>query len=143
MDKKTIILAALASADGVTYTPVQIQKMLFLIDKQIPTFVGGPHFHFEPYDYGPFDAEIYVCLEQLSQEKLIEIVREEGLRWNKYRLTPEGYQKGIVLLGELMDEAKKYIQDVNAFVRKLSFAELVASIYKAFPEMKVNSVFRG
>jgi hypothetical protein len=47
------------------------------------------------------------------------------------------------LLGELPDQAKKYIQDVNALVRKLSFAELVASIYKAFPEMKVNSVFRG
>ena len=142
MEKADFILAALATADGATYTPVQVQKLLFLIDKRIPHLVGGPHFNFEPYDYGPFDAKIYSELVTLAASGLVEIISEPNLRWKKYRLTPDGVSRGMELFNHLGGEAGTYIRTLVDFVRRLSFAELVGAIYKAYPEMKANSVFR-
>src|SRR5206468_7956083 len=88
--KIEMILAALAAGDGATYSPVQIQKLFFLIDKKIPWAFEGPHFNFIPYDYGPFDVRIYSNLSALSIGGFVEILREPGLRWHKYRLTPKG-----------------------------------------------------
>jgi uncharacterized protein len=38
--------------------------------------------------------------------------------------------------------AQEFIGDMSRFVRTRSFKDLVSAIYKAFPEMRVNSVFR-
>ena len=59
------------------------------------------------------------------------------------KLTPEGQQKGEQLLATLASEAQQFTHNASDFVRKLSFAQLVSAIYKAYPEMKVNSVFQG
>ena len=142
MNKADLILAALSAADGATYTPVQVQKLLFLIDRRIPHIVGGPHFNFEPYDYGPFDSRIYAELQSLANAGLVEIITEPTLRWKKYRLTPEGLHRGETLLAQLGPAGASYIKTLVNFVRRLSFGELVGAIYKAYPEMRVNSVFR-
>lgn len=143
MEKKEILLAALATAEGAIHTPVQIQKLLFLIDKKIPTLIGGPYFNFSPYAYGPFDVEIYNLLEELAQEQNVEIISNPNLRWSKYRLTIKGQKKGEEILNTLDKKAADYIKELSSFVRSLSFAELVAAIYNEYPEMKENSVFES
>ena len=143
MEKKEIILAVLATAEGAVHTPVQIQKLLFLIDKKIPNFINGPYFTFIPYSYGPFDAEIYNLLEELAQEENVEIISAPNLRWAKYRLTINGQKKGEKTLNTLDKKVVEYIIMLSSFVRSLSFAELVSTIYKEFPEMKKNSIFEG
>ena len=143
MDKREIILAALATADGAIHTPVQVQKLLFLIDKKISHLVGGPYFNFVPYTYGPFDIGIYRLLEELEEKEEVEIIRNPTLRWSKYRLTIKGQEKGMEVLKEMDQKAADYIKELSLFVRKLSFAELVSAIYKEYPEMKENSVFAG
>ena len=143
MEKKEIILAALATADGVIHTPVQVQKLLFLIDKKISHLVGGPYFNFVAYAYGPFDIEIYRLLEELEEKEEAEIIRNPALRWSKYRLTIKGQEKGVGVLKEMDQKVADYIKELSLFVRKLSFAELVSTIYKEYPEMKKNSVFAG
>ena len=80
MEKREIILAALAPADGVIHTPVQVQKLLFLIDKKIPHLVGGPYFNFVPYAYGPFDTEIYRLLEELEKAHIYIAQLNENLK---------------------------------------------------------------
>jgi uncharacterized protein len=141
--KIDMILAAIAAGDGITYSPVQIQKLLFLVDKKIPWAFDGPHFNFIPYDYGPFDVRIYSNFAALSIGGFVEIVREPELRWHKYRLTPKGLTKGHEILGKLEEPARKFIYKLNKFVMSLSFGELIASVYKAYPDMRVNSVFQG
>jgi hypothetical protein len=143
MTREELILAALAASGGGTHTPVQIQKLLFLIDKKLAAQVGGPHFDFVPYDYGPFDSSIYTCLDRLAARDLVEVISEPNLRWKKYRLRQEGLQRGANVLSSLHPSVQAYLRDLAGFVRRLSFAQLVASIYRAYPEMKVNSVFRG
>jgi hypothetical protein len=143
MDRQSLMLAALAASDGATHSPVQVQKLFLLLDKEIPSHVGGPHFHFVPYDYGPFDAEVYDELTNLEAKDLVVIEREPHTRWKIYRLTPRGQRMGDELLGTMKPSVAAYIRKLSAWVRSLAFAQLVSAIYKEYPEMQVNSVFRG
>ena len=144
LNKEQVVLAALASAAGEVFTPVQIQKLLFLLEKRLwPNHKLGPYFDFAAYDYGPFDADVYVVLENLQKKGLVEIFNKPHLRWNKYKSTTKGAAEGEAVLQSLGENVRNYFQALSEFVRRLSFAELVGAIYKAYPEMKVNSVFRG
>ena len=139
MDSEEIVLAALAPAEGKPHTPVQVQKLLFLIDQEAGELLGR-HFKFKPYHYGPFDKGVYKVLEEIDKKGLITI-RSDG--WQRtYALTPTGQRKGSCLLSDLPKPAQEYIKEVSEFVRKLSFLELVSSIYQQYPDMRKNSVLR-
>jgi len=140
MTRKEIILAALAPAKGDYHSPVQVQKLMFLIDQKIHNLVNGPHFDFKPYNYGPFDKTVYDELEELMNQGLVEAVPQQT--WRNYRLTKRGQEEGERLLGALPETARDYIDRASSFVRSLSFRQLVMAIYKAFPEMRENSVFQ-
>ena len=142
MDKSELMLAALAPAGNDELTPVQVQKLLFLIDRNIAEDVGGTGFHFVPYDYGPFDSSVYDVLRSLEVRQLVSSsVTSRG--WKKYALTTQGVATGQQHLQTLSPRAQEYIKRVSDFVRTTSFSNLVSAIYKAYPDMKVNSVFRG
>ena len=102
---------------------------------------AGPHFKFEPYDYGPFDKQVYLELNKLRDDGLVEIFEANRYGTRIYRLTNEGRLIGEEARCKLPEAVHKYICQVVKLIRSLSFAELVSTIYKACPEMKVNSVF--
>jgi uncharacterized protein len=143
MNRSDLILACFAASGGKTFTPVQMQKLLFLIDKRMPEPVGGPHFNFRPYDYGPFDPAVYSELEKLGHYNLIEIEAIDNRRWKQYRPLPAGLQRGKEVLNGLAPRDGDYFCVLAEYVTNLSFAELVGAIYKAYPEMRENSVFQG
>jgi uncharacterized protein len=102
--------------------------------------VGGPHFDFQPYDFGPFDRDVYDTLETLAAQGL---VYQRRARYQLWTLSPEGYRRGAELLRAYPSAAATYIQQVAAWVRSLPFNRLVAAIYRAYPEMKAKSIFRS
>ena len=136
------VLAVLAASDGVEHTPVQVQKLLFLLDERVGNRVGGPFFNFEPFDYGPFDREVYSELERLQTVGLVEIERDVNTDWKTYRVTGPGLDQGRAYLNALPLNVSEYIRQLSKWVRGLSFADLVSAIYQAYPAMKANSVFR-
>ena len=138
--REDVVVAGLAAAEGAALQPVQVQKLFFLIDKKIPGPIGGPHFDFRPYSYGPFDHEVYVVVERLAREGLAEIVGQ-GSRFRIYMLTPEGQKLGEAILTSMPQSVTEYIRTLSQFVRERSFARLVSAIYDAYPEMRNNSVF--
>ena len=142
MTTEEFVLASLAGGGGKSYSPVQVQKFLFLLDKNIPEAFGGTHFEFEPYDYGPFDKNVYSVLDGLEEEGFVNII-PTGRGWNKYTLTPAGLEKGQNLLPPIDDSMRLYAEKVAEFVTTVSFSELVSAIYAQYPEMKVNSVFNS
>jgi len=142
MQKEELILAALASSGREVYTPIQVQKMMFLIDKKLSDFIGGPYFDFVPYSYGPFDVGIYYSLNKLELEGDVEAVRIPQVAWSKYQLTKQGQEKGEQILNSMETKVSEYVKQLSSFVRSLSFSELVSAIYKEYPEMKINSVFK-
>jgi hypothetical protein len=142
MERHNLVLAALAAGgENASYWPVQVQKLLFLIDREASALVGGPHFDFKPYDYGPFDRAVYVELDTLSAQGLVS-TQNTG-RYRVYTLSPEGFRRGADNLHGLGGAARTYMEQAARWVRSLSFQQLVAAIYNGYPDMKVNSVFRG
>lgn len=142
MDRRDLVLFALAAGgENATFFPVQVQKLLFLIDRRASKFVSDLHsFNFKPYDYGPFDREVYDVLGALSREKMVEIDRSG--RYRKYILTKQGYEKGSEKLKQLPDNIEAFVKETANWVRRLTFQQLVSAIYKAYPDMKTKSIFR-
>jgi hypothetical protein len=141
MNRSDFVLAALATSRGHVWTPVQLQKFFFLLDRKLGAQVGGPFFDFEPYDYGPFDAGVYHQLDALEREGRAQVDRPSfGMK--TYRLTDTGQGRGEASLAELPGPVRDYVRALGDWVCSLTFAQLVTAIYGAFPEMKARSVFR-
>ena len=141
MARSDTVLAALAAAgDGRSFSPVQVQKLFFLLDREGAGLVGGPHFNFRPYDYGPFDREVYSELDMLRLRGLVDTSGSSNYR--SYTLTPDGYASALAELETWSPEAREYANRLVEWVQKLSFQQLVSAIYAKYPDMKVNSVFR-
>ena len=144
MEKEDILLLVVASAKDEPLTPIQLQKTLFLIDKQcqgrIPT---SSFYEFEPYHYGPFDAEVYKDADVLAAEGLVLRFQSDRGAWTNTISTHSGRAKAEQLKKEIEPDIVQYISNVVEWAQRLSFRELIASIYEAYPEYKVNSVFHG
>lgn len=142
LQREQVLLVALSLANGAPFTPVQVQKALFLAMKKLPdAFAPASRYDFQPYDYGPFDRHVYVDAEALERNGLAEIC-VDGRGWNTYAATREGIQQGQQLQAALAPEERDMLGRIVGLVRSLSFSELVSAIYRAYPEMQIRSVFR-
>ena len=143
MDREQIILACLAPGRDCLYEPVQLQKLLFVFQRKAPTAFGDSSFNFYSYDYGPFDPGVYNSVESLARKGLVQILGKPFDRKRFYKLTEAGIEEGNKLLESFDEPCKAFIIKLSNWVRSLTFAQLVGAIYKAFPEMRANSVFQG
>ena len=136
MNKKDLILHVLSLAENRSLSPVQIQKLLFLIDERIShSIIGGKFFNFKPYDFGPFDKQIYIELDSLITDGLIDVEYIEKVKYF--------HLKDISLSTQINSEINDKIKNLCAFVKKCSFKELLTAIYNEYPSMAVNTVFKG
>jgi hypothetical protein len=144
MDRQDLLLALLACAGGRPYSPVQLQKAAFLISKNMPNLVDqGPPFRFVPYDYGPFDSNVYAESQHLHDRGDAVIAPSGVGRWNTHAASDAGLARGSQILQRMPSETREYFESVSNWVRSQSFSSLVKSIYEAYPEMRANSVFRS
>lgn len=144
MNRRDLLLAVLACSDGRPYSPVQIQKAIFLVSRNMPSLISqGPRFNFTPYDYGPFDSSVYSEAEILQDQGYAIVAPSNSGRWSTYAASDAGLGAGREILTRLPPAAREYLASVSRWVRSQSFSSLVKSIYDAYPEMKVNSIFRG
>jgi uncharacterized phage-associated protein len=145
MNRRDWVLLTISAAEGRPVSPVQLQKALFLLSRNLKLGqLRTAHFYaFEAYDYGPFAREIYDDAEALEAEGFI-LIRQVGQpAYREYVSTPAGLQRASILRAELDDEVKDYLDRVVKWVQSMSFDQLVRAIYQAYPDTKVNSVFRG
>jgi len=145
MTRRDLVLAILAAAEGRPYTPVQIQKAVFLVCDNVDELIDqGPGFNFQPYDYGPFDSDVYSEIDGLQRQGLAVVAPSPRGSWNTYAATDAGIAEANDLFEqEIPDEDGDYIKNISNWVRSLSFSSLVKSIYEEYPEMRANSIFKG
>lgn len=144
MNRRDLLLIVLTCAEGRDYTPAQIQKAMFLLSRQMPHLVQqGPGFAFQPYDFGPFDVGVYHEAEALRRDGQAIIAPSGHGNWRTYAASGEGILRGKHLLNALPPQQADFVRRVSEWVRAQSFNSLVKSIYDAYPDMKVNSIFRG
>ena len=135
-------LCVIAQAGNVI-EPVQLQKALFLVGKLSARKLQCNDFYqFEPYDYGPFSTQIYFDAELLERRGLVLIQRPPATRYKMYSVTESGAERASQLIRDLPDDVKSFLSKVLAFVKNNSFDDVVTAIYKAYPEMAANSVFK-
>jgi uncharacterized protein len=141
MKRQDVLLAIMGAADGRSFSPVQLQKAVFLIDRNLRgVFESNSHFNFAPYDYGPFDREVYVEASALASNEFASIAKGAS-GYLEYAVTDKGLPRAKELLQTLGEDQRAYVLSVVEWVRSLGFAKLVKSIYEAYPDMRANSVF--
>lgn len=141
MTRQEFVLAVLAAGDGEAHTPVQMQKLLFLLDTIVPTRIGGPWFDFQPDDYGPFDKAVFEELRALAAKGGVVIAAPPNgppVYWP----THAGLLTGQQLLGQFTETTADYLRRLSAWVRQQSFASLVSAVRQLSPEMGARSVFQ-
>ncbi len=142
MDRRDILLATFAAGGrNATFSPSQVQRMLFLVDREAAEYVGGPHFDFVAHDYGPLDRGVYDVLDELWREGLVE--QRNPARYREFALTPKGYKAGHAVLDGFPDRVGSFLRRLVEWVRNLTFEQLAAAILKYYPDMAVNILFRS
>jgi hypothetical protein len=141
MTPKDWTLLVLAAA-GKPMSPVQLQKSLFLLSRNISSERLGPHYYdFEAYDYGPFCQRVYADAQALEREGHVVITAQES-RYRQYAATPSGMELAGALRRRVGESSSAYLDEAVRWVLARTFNELVKAIYRSYPEMKVNSVFQ-
>ena len=141
MKRSQIVLAGMAAGGReARFDPVQAQKCFFLLDREVPDLVDGPHFDFEPYHYGPFDKAVYEELGALAVRGEVRIDRRK--RYCLYLLTDSGYAKGSEILNRLPEPVSRYLTEAARWVLSLTFRQLLSEIYRHYPDMAINSIVR-
>ena len=139
MKRSDWTLLALAAGNGRPLSPVQLQKVLFLLGEKGK--VGRGYYQFRPYNFGPFSPDIYVDAESLERMGLARIDRAEpGRPWAVYAATPEGISAAEKLDG-LDRSTRQYVKALVEWAKGLSFQQLVSAVYREFPDQRVNSIF--
>ena len=142
MDRIDWTLIALAAARGESLSPVQLQKSLFLIGKNVPQpYLGHDFYVFRPYNYGPFDPSIYLDAKILAYRGHATAT-DSPHGWVEYKATPVGISEAASLLSKLPPGGTEYIASLIDWVLRQSFSSLIKSIYREYPEMSENSIYQ-
>lgn len=140
-EKEKWTLLALAKAKSKGLTPAQLQKTLFLLQKAYPKKLKD-FYNFIPYNYGPFDIQVYVNAEKLAKDGLVGLSPIRN-GWSQYYITSLG-KKVASKIEENSDQSiVEYLDKIVKWAQSLTFQQLISSVYKHYPEYKINSVFSG
>jgi hypothetical protein len=144
LQRRDWILLAIGAGAGSSLSPVQLQKSLFILGKELTAKerLSKSFYEFKPYDYGPFDQSIYSDAEDLEQKGLVSITQAPLGSYRRYGLTQSGTERYQELSELLSEGALEFLGRVVTWVRRQSFQSLVRAIYQEYPDMKANSVFQ-
>ena len=127
-----VVLGAMAAGGaGTLFEPARLSILLFLIDREIPDTVEGPHFEFLPHRYGPFAPGVPDTLESLRRAGRVRLRQSSGSR--TWALTDAGLGAGGAVLERLPVEIRGYVIELARWVRALRFSRLLEAIYHRYP----------
>ena len=142
LTRRRWLLYALLDSPDDAMTPVQIQKTMFLFGQEAGAELGGEFYSFTPYAYGPFDSTIYRDLEYLEDREFVRRDWPRRRRVRRYFITRPGREKARELQEREDSGLRDYLTRLVHWVKEQSFSDLIRSVYAAYPDYAVNSVFR-
>ena len=143
MERKDLLILIVDAAGGGRFSPIQLQKSMFLASQaEYPELKEGSY-EFEKHHYGPYSRKIHDDLAGLYTDGLVTLSPSQRGNWLESAITPKGHQRALELKPSLNATMTEYISDVVKWVRSQTFASLVRAIYNKYPEYKENSVFQG
>ena len=105
-DSLSFSTAMAAGGENGQYGSAPAQRLFFLIDKELSDILEGPFIDLLPYDYGPFDKDLYSTLDALKESGQV-LVNHSG----RYRSLAGPYTWGVLVAGSnlsiLTNKSKK------------------------------------
>lgn len=135
-----VLLKIITAAEGDPITPVQLQKVAFLVGQECAEYLPPAYYKFVPYDYGPFSAKLYQDAELLEKKGLISIDVNPNGGWKEYSAT---FRSSSADTSSIPPNVADYIDTAVQWAMGLTFRELVSSIYHHYPQYRENSIFSG
>ena len=142
MERKEWALLAIAAAGEKGLSPVQLQKSLFLLEKE-SDLSECAFYDFALYSYGPFDPDVFRDAEELAVDELVSIRPVPGRRWSTFHITEGGKERATALEKCATSHVLECMKRAVAWTQARSFTQLVKGIYERFPAYKANSIFVG
>ncbi len=133
-----VLMAMATCRRGTLFERVRLQMLLFLIDREIPDAVDGPHFRFRPDRYGPFDPAVFETLEELTEKGLVSSRVDES--WRACALTESGLEAGAAALRGLPAETRAYLTEAARWILSLRFLRLLAALCDRYPDIATETV---
>jgi len=93
-DSLSFSMAMAAGGKNGQYGAAQAQRLFFLIDKGLSDLLEGPFIDLLPYDYGPFDKDLYSTLDVLKESGQV-LVNHSG----RYCSLVGPYTWGVLVAG--------------------------------------------
>ena len=140
MQRTDLLLKIITAANGEPVTPLQLQKIAFLVGMEFQDELPPNYYQFQPYDYGPFCVAVYRDAEFLEREGLITIRRNPRGGWKEYFALYAAAAKDLHVIPQNIQE---FVDTKVQWAREVGFQEVVRTIYMEYPQFKVNSVFQG
>lgn len=142
MDKERITLLVIAANTDGGLSPLQLQKSLFIVGQSGLEGLPADYYGFFPYNYGPFNKEVYSIVDELEGHGFVRKAITAGENIYRYTLTSEGRVAAEEIRKDGPSSLCDYIDATVRWVCSLSFDELLRAIYAKYPDYAVNSVFR-
>jgi uncharacterized protein YwgA len=142
--RQKIILIFLCSDNNAALDPIRIMKGLFVFAMETPPewLPEGSFYEFVPYYYGPYSPQIYSDLAYLETRGYLRSIENPGRSWKSYSLTNEGVEIAQSIAHSLDPRITEYLKQIRDFVTRVSFRQLLATVYKKYPEYATKSVFQ-
>ena len=97
-------------------------------------------YHFVPYLYGPFAKELYIDLEKLQEEGLVQV--ESNPEEDKMKITLTDQVRMEALLAELPEDLKEDAATVISTYGELDHNSLLEVVYEKYPAYAKKSRLR-
>lgn len=136
--RQTVLAGMAGGGPGAAFDAVRLQKLFFLVDREIPHLIGGPRFHYKPHHFGPFDEAVYAEVHALIDSGDVSV--DTTFRCPLAVLTDSGVAVGARVLEEMPEGASKYMKRAAKWILTTPFRSMLAGIYGQYPDMAVNSL---
>ncbi len=137
LDRQDVVLLIADGAEGsYPLDPIRLMKGCFLVSQ-----LGRPEwralFDFRPYDYGPFDSDVYRSRDGLVSRGLLQVERRG--RYGSYALTDAGEERARELRAQIGEDDAEWFAQIGRYVTTRSFNDLLDEVYADYPDFATRS----
>jgi uracil-DNA glycosylase family 4 len=132
-----------SGSEGLIKDKTRLQKLLFLVQKELINRGYKAKYAFRPYKYGPFSRELYTDLEWLRMNNLVEVRtnfdQKTGVT-TEFAITSEGKNRLCNLNSFSFENIDETIKGVVEEHERLSTTQLVDLVHEKYKEYDINQV---
>ena len=140
MKRTDLLLKIIVAAEGEPVTPVQLQKVAFLVGEKFPSELPNDYYDFEPFHYGPFCVDLYRDAEALEREGLVLINTNHSGGWKEFSAS---FRSATADLSFIPQHISEFIDTKLRWAKEAGFQEVIRAIYNEYPKFRVNGIFQG